>query len=83
MVLTLFETHSFEEMGFFLNLMAHLSEHSIPCAHTVSDREQNYLRMFKNKPAALVERLNGASLYHPVDLRCTVLGTILAQLHIA
>ncbi len=83
MVLTLFETHSFEEMGFFLNLMAHLSEHSIPSAHPVRDRQQNYLRMFKNKPAALVERLDGASLDHPVDRQCTVLGTTLAQLHIA
>jgi homoserine kinase type II len=61
MVLTLFETHSFEEMRFFLNLMAHLSEHSIPGAHPVPDREQNYLRIFNNKPAALVERLYGAS----------------------
>jgi homoserine kinase type II len=83
MVLTLFETHSFEEMGFFLNLMAHLSEHSIPGAHPVPDREQNYLRIFNNKPAALVERLYGASLDHPVDRQCTVLGTTLAQLHIA
>ena len=58
----LFETHSFEEMGFYLNMMAHLSGHNLPGAHPVSDREQNYLRIFKNKPAALLERLDGASI---------------------
>ena len=65
MVLTLFETHSFEEMGYFLDLMAHLAEHGIPSADPVADNNQHYFRVLNNKPAALVERLDGTSL----DLR--------------
>jgi homoserine kinase type II len=83
MVLTLFETHSFEEMGYFLDLMAHVAEHGIPSAHPVADRDGHYLRMFKDKPAALVERLDGTSLDHPTDAQCATLGTTMARLHLA
>lgn len=83
MVLTLFESHSMDEMGFFLDLMAHVSEHDIPSAHPVADRNGHYLRQFKDKPTALVERLAGTSLDHPTDRQCTTLGAIIARLHIA
>ena len=82
MVLTLFETHDFEEMGYFLELMAHLAEHGIPSAHPVMDNNQQYLRILNNKPAALVERLDGTSLDHPVERHCTIMGTALAKMHI-
>jgi homoserine kinase type II len=83
MVLTLFETHSFEEMGYFLDLMAHVSEHGIPSAHPVPDRDGHYLRMFKDKPTALVERLKGTSLDHPSAAQCATLGATMAKLHLA
>ncbi len=83
MVLTLFETHSFGEMGYFLDLMAHVAEHDIPSAHPVPDRDGHYLRMFKDKPAALVERLEGTSLDHPTDAQCAILGSTMAKLHLA
>jgi homoserine kinase type II len=83
LVLTLFETHDLDEMGFFLDLMAHVSEHAIPGAHPVADRTGHYLRRFKDRPAALVERLAGTSLDHPTDGQCATLGTIIARLHLA
>jgi homoserine kinase type II len=83
LVLTLFETHGQDEMGFFLDLMAHVSEHHIPSAHPVADRDGHYLRLFKDKPAALVERLAGTSLDHPTDRQCAILGAIIARLHLA
>ncbi len=83
MVLTLFETHTFDEMGYFLDLMAHLAEHGIPSAHPVMDNNQQYLRVLNGKPAALLDRLDGTSLDHPLDKHCTTLGTALAKMHIA
>ena len=62
MVLTLFETHGLEEMGYFLELMAHLAEHGIPGADPVMDNTQQYLRILNNRPAALVQRLDGGHL---------------------
>lgn len=83
MVLTLFETHTFDEMGYFLNLMAHLAEHGIPSAHPVADKSGAYLRTLNDKPTALVDRLNGTSLDHPVETQCSLLGNTLARMHLA
>lgn len=83
MVLTLFETHSFDEMGYFLDLMAHLAEHAIPSAHPVADRQGHYLRILNDKPTALVDRLEGTSLDHPVEQQCEILGTTMAHMHLA
>jgi homoserine kinase type II len=83
MVLTLFETHTHDEMGYFLNLMAHLAEHEIPSAHPVLDTDGHYLRTLNGKPAALVARLEGKSVEHPTTEQCVLLGAILARLHIA
>ncbi len=58
-VLTIFEQHSFEEMQYYLNLMHHLADHKVPSANPVADNQGNYLSQFKDKPIALVERLNG------------------------
>ena len=83
MVLTLFETHSFEEIGYFLELMAHLAEHGIPGAVPVADNNRQYLRVLNNKPAALVARLDGTSIDYPLDKHCSLVGATLAKLHIA
>ena len=42
-VLTVFEKNSFEELPFFLNLMAHLADHGIPCPHPVATADGAYL----------------------------------------
>lgn len=83
MVLTLFETHSFEEMGYFLDLMAHMSEHGVPSAHPVADNNGQYLRELNKRPAALVEKLAGTSLDHPTSNQCSTLGATLARMHSA
>lgn len=80
-VLTIFEHHTKEELPFFLDLAAFLSEHEIPCAHPSADKNNNYLRELKNKPAALVERLAGKSLVHPQAVHCQAVGKVLAELH--
>ncbi|MEO6696511.1 MAG: phosphotransferase, partial [Gammaproteobacteria bacterium] len=55
-VLTLFETLNAAQLPYFLDLMAHLAEHGVPCAHPIADRQGHYLRTLKDKPAALVQR---------------------------
>ncbi|NOR52351.1 MAG: homoserine kinase [Gammaproteobacteria bacterium] len=83
MVLTIFENHSFDEMGYFLDLMAHLAEHEVPSAHPLADRNNQYLRVLKEKPAALVMRLAGCEVTHPEEAHCAAIGAELARLHIA
>lgn len=83
MVLTIFETHTFDEMGYFLDLMAHLAEHEVPSAHPLADRNGDYLRALKDKPAALVMRLNGREVTQPTAGHCAEIGAELARLHLA
>lgn len=82
-VLTLFETYSFEEMPFFLGLMAHVSEAGVPSAHPIPSREGDYLLELNGKPTALVQRLNGADMKEPGLPQMEAIGAAMAQLHLA
>ena len=82
-VLTIFEHHNFDEMQYYLNLMHHLAEHKVPSANPVADNQGNYLSHFKNKPIALVERLNGGSIIKTNVSHCEQLGTAMGKMHSA
>jgi homoserine kinase type II len=56
-VLTLFERLPAEELPFYLELMAHLARHGIPCPSPLADLSNQFLQRLNGKPAALVTRL--------------------------
>src|SRR5438552_1136536 len=60
-VLTLFERLPAHEPPFYLDLMAHLARHGIPCPAPIADLGDRYLSELNGKPAALVTRLAGRS----------------------
>ncbi len=82
-VLTIFEHHTFEEMQYYLNLMHHLADHEVPSANPVADKQGHYLSHFKNKPIALVERLNGGSTVTTTINHCEQLGAAMGKMHTA
>jgi homoserine kinase type II len=82
-VLTLFERLPADELPFYLDLMAHLARHGIPCPAPIADLSDKYLRELNGKPAALVTRLPGRSLDSPGEAECGELGALLARLHLA
>ena len=82
-VLTIFEQHSFEEMQYYLNLMHHLSDHQVPSANPVADKQGLYLSEFKGKPIALVERLDGGSIVETTANHCQQLGAAMGKMHSA
>ena len=82
-VLTLFERLPAAELPFYLELMAHLARHGIPCPAPVADLSDRYLSSLKGKPAALVTRLSGASIERPGVAECAALGELLARMHLA
>jgi len=82
-VLTLFERLPAAELPFYLDLMAHLARHGIPCPAPVADLNDRYLSSLNGKPAALVTRLEGKSIENPGTAHCSELGALLARMHLA
>ncbi|MGH8687776.1 MAG: homoserine kinase [Burkholderiales bacterium] len=82
-VLTLFERLPAAELPFYLELMAHLARHGIPCPAPIADLSDGYLGELNGKPAALVTRLPGTSIERPGPAECAELGRLLARLHLA
>lgn len=82
-VLTLFERLPAAELPFYLDLMAHLARHGIPCPAPIANLADGYLGRLNGKPAALVTRLPGASIERPGANECAELGMLLARMHLA
>jgi len=82
-VLTLFEKLSAIELPFYLNLMAHLARHGIPCPSPVANRHDQFLGELNGKPACIVSRLAGKSLTEPNAENCAAVGAMLGQMHAA
>ncbi len=82
-VLTLFERLPAEELSFYLDLMAHLARHGIPCPAPIADLSDHYLQQLNRKPATLVTRLPGRSIEHPGAAECGELGMLLGRMHLA
>jgi homoserine kinase type II len=82
-VLTLFERLSAAELPFYLNLMAHLARHGIPCPAPIADQRNELLGTLKGKPATLVTCLPGAPVLVPQPRHCARVGATLADLHLA
>ena len=82
-VLTLFERLAASELPFYLNLMAHLARHGIPCPAPIADRGDKYLGTLNGKPATLVTCLPGAPLTSPRAGHCEQVGAMLGDMHLA
>src|SRR5437660_12035199 len=82
-VLTLFERLSAAQLPFYLNLMAHLARHGIPCPAPIADRSDKYLGTLNAKPACFVTCLPGAPVSSPRPRHCEQVGATLADMHLA
>ena len=81
-VLTIFEEIGFDTLHYYLNFMAHLSDHGMPTAHPIADLDDDYVHILKDKPAAIVRRLEGKNELKPTNVHCASVGHALAQIHV-
>ena len=82
-VLTLFEKHGFNELLYFIDVMAFFYQHDIPSAQPMTDIRGNYVKNLCGKPAILVLRLSGRSINSVTTLeQCSAIGNVLGQMHI-
>jgi homoserine kinase type II len=82
-VLTLFERLSHAQLPFYLQLMKHLAGKGIPVPDPQADALGTILHTVCGKPAAVVNRLRGASELAPQTNHCAQLGEVLARMHLA
>lgn len=97
-VLTLFERLRSEQLPYYLCLMKHLADRGLPVPAPAADpalpRGANalavpaeapceFLHRVRNKPAAVVQRLEGRSVLAPTAAHCAELGRLLARMHLA
>ena len=82
-VLTLFEKLSASDLPYYLNLMAYLSRHGIPCPSPIADLDNKFLGELNGKPASIVTCLHGKSQEHPTTLHCAEVGELLASMHLS
>lgn len=82
-VLTIFERLMFEQLPYYLHLMAHLAAHDIRVPAPIPGRDGEILRALKGKPATIVTRLPGGSQLTPGVGHCAQVGDMLARMHLA
>jgi homoserine kinase type II len=82
-VLTLFEKLAPAELPFYLDLMAHLSSHGIPCPKPIANLANAFLGELNGKPATIVTCLEGAPVLDPGAAHCARAGEVLAEMHMA
>lgn len=82
-VMTLFEKLKPSELPFYLNLMAHLSNHGLPCPKPIANLKNEFLGHLNGKPAAIATCLDGAPIIDPSPDHCARVGEVLAALHLS
>ncbi len=81
-VLTIFERLQFDQLPYYLNLMLFLSNHHIKVPTPFLNRQHQILDTIKNKPAAIVSKLEGSPRLSPNLDHCAKVARMLASMHL-
>ena len=82
-VLQIFEEQGFNEIPFFIELNRRLSDDGVPVALPLANHEGAFLFAIKNKPAALLSRVKGSTIYPITPEACYQIGKALGKMHSA
>ncbi|MCE2678916.1 MAG: homoserine kinase [Burkholderiales bacterium] len=80
-VLTIFEKLTEKELPYYLGLMQHLAKQGLPVPAPFPLPDGRLFSSLMGKPAALVNRLAGASVFDPNEQQTRDIGEFCAQAH--
>jgi len=80
-VLTIVEHESFADVEWFMQLLAYLYQNEIPCAMPLQANGGNYTNSLAEKPATVVQCLQGADKTVVNSDDCHAIGRVLAGFH--
>ena len=83
-ILTLYEKRVAEgDLPYFLSLMAHLAERGVSCPQPARSREGEVFSRLADRPAAIINFLEGVWPRRPSVAHCAGVGGALARMHLA
>ena len=80
-VLTIVEDETFADVEWFMQLLAYLHRNNIPCAKPLPARSGGYTQTIANKPATVVQCLQGTDKTRVDSNDCFAIGKVLASFH--
>jgi homoserine kinase type II len=83
-ILTLYEKRvALDDLPYFLSLMAHLAERGVRCPQPAKNRKGEVYSWLAERPAAIINFLEGVWPRRPNAAHCTGVGEALAKMHLA
>lgn len=82
-VLTVFEKNTSDELPYFVDLMAHLAQHGVPCPSPIADNNGICLHKLHGKPVLMVSCLVGKDIATPNIEQVKSVAFTLAKMHLA
>jgi homoserine kinase type II len=83
-ILTLYEKRvAVDDLPYFLSLMAHLAERGVRCPQPARNRAGEVYSRLADRPAAIINFLEGVWPRRPNAAHCTGVGEALAKMHLA
>jgi homoserine kinase len=83
-ILTLYEKRvALDDLPYFLSLMAHLAERDVRCPQPAKNRKGEVYSWLAERPAAIINFLEGVWPRRPNVAHCTGVGEAIARMHLA
>ena len=82
-IFTIFENLKEKEVEKYLLFMNHLNKNRLACPNVIRSCNGNIQESIKNKPAAIIQKLEGKSVVITDERHCEKVGNLLAEFHIA
>ncbi len=83
-ILTLYEKRvAVDDLPYFLSLMAHLAGRGVRCPQPAKNRKGEVYSRLADRPAAIINFLEGVWPRRPNAAHCTGVGEALARMHLA